>query len=449
MGNMINPISVKTGITLKEYVQNGWIESNLTNSEITTIRDYAFTNSGTLQTVEFPNADSIGVSAFQGCSNLTLFNFNKVSTIKNYAFQNCNLTGDIVLSLTKLTSSSGTYAFNNNKLITSVTAPLTTIIPHSCFLGCAALSSVTLPLAENFNDWCFSSNTALEELTLPRAKVFTRYVFANSGLKKLVLPRNIVATIASDTFNNTPIKNGTGFVYVPDDLLDSYKSATNWSTIADQIRPISMLYVENPLAWIDAEYNTMTGHGDEATTLTDLSGNGNNGTIGGALTYADKGYVFDGNAANYISMNKLDKLATSTGLTFELCVDIADLSATQRILYSALFYENFIQSSNLNIEERFSGERKRTTKTITTGQNTIAITLNGMDVDVYINGENVESYTLTTLSKSPADILIGQGVNTYPFSANSKFYSLRIYDRALTQAEIAQNHQNDVNRFSA
>lgn len=36
----------------------------------------------------------------------------------------------------------------------------------------------------------------------------------------------------------TPMKSGTGYIYVPAALVDSYKAATNWSTYADQIRAI-------------------------------------------------------------------------------------------------------------------------------------------------------------------------------------------------------------------
>jgi hypothetical protein len=41
-----------------------------------------------------------------------------------------------------------------------------------------------------------------------------------------------------NAFNNTPIKSGTGYIYVPATLIDSYKSATNWSTYAAQFRAI-------------------------------------------------------------------------------------------------------------------------------------------------------------------------------------------------------------------
>lgn len=241
MGNMINSINIKKGMTLKEYAEDGWLEANLVSIEIIAVRDYAFVNNEAMQTVEFPNVTSIGAYAFNNCKNLTSFGFDKVITINNYAFQDCNLTGELNLPLCKLSSSKGTYAFNHNKLITSVNAPLTTIIPHSCFSGCTSIQNVSLPLVENFNDWCFATCSVLEELTLPMAEIFTRYVFRSSGLKKLVLPKNVVAKVAADTFLDTPIAQGAGYVYVPDDLLDSYKSATNWSAIGDQIKPISEL----------------------------------------------------------------------------------------------------------------------------------------------------------------------------------------------------------------
>lgn len=39
-------------------------------------------------------------------------------------------------------------------------------------------------------------------------------------------------------FTGTPIESGTGYIYVPSALVDSYKAATNWTTYADQIRAI-------------------------------------------------------------------------------------------------------------------------------------------------------------------------------------------------------------------
>ena len=39
-------------------------------------------------------------------------------------------------------------------------------------------------------------------------------------------------------FEGTPIESGTGYIYVPAALIDSYKTATNWTQYADQFRAI-------------------------------------------------------------------------------------------------------------------------------------------------------------------------------------------------------------------
>ena len=59
------------------------------------------------------------------------------------------------------------------------------------------------------------------------------------GLLALIL-RGVttVPTLGSTTFNNTAIKSGTCYVYVPKELEATFKVASNWSTYASQIRAI-------------------------------------------------------------------------------------------------------------------------------------------------------------------------------------------------------------------
>jgi hypothetical protein len=67
------------------------------------------------------------------------------------------------------------------------------------------------------------------------------YAFSNcAALTVLILRSETMCTLSATTvFNNTPIKSGgTGFIYVPRALVDSYKAATNWSTYASQFRAI-------------------------------------------------------------------------------------------------------------------------------------------------------------------------------------------------------------------
>ena len=59
-----------------------------------------------------------------------------------------------------------------------------------------------------------------------------------SALKTLVISNSTMCKLNTN-LTGTPIASGAGYIYVPDDLVDSYKAATNWSVYADQIKPLS------------------------------------------------------------------------------------------------------------------------------------------------------------------------------------------------------------------
>lgn len=66
--------------------------------------------------------------------------------------------------------------------------------------------------------------------------------FGASKLHTLILRANSVCTLANTVgLYDTPMYYGNGGIYVPDNLVDQYKSATNWSTFANTIKPLSEL----------------------------------------------------------------------------------------------------------------------------------------------------------------------------------------------------------------
>ena len=66
--------------------------------------------------------------------------------------------------------------------------------------------------------------------------------FYCSALKAVVIDSPSVFRLTNaNALSNSGIQRGTGFVYVPDNLVDEYKSATNWTTVANQIKPLSEL----------------------------------------------------------------------------------------------------------------------------------------------------------------------------------------------------------------
>lgn len=80
----------------------------------------------------------------------------------------------------------------------------------------------------------------LVKVILPKVTTFQSYAFYNcTKLAAVIIGTNSVPTLKNvNVFTNTLIASGTGYIYVPANLVDSYKTASNWSSYAAQIRAI-------------------------------------------------------------------------------------------------------------------------------------------------------------------------------------------------------------------
>lgn len=76
--------------------------------------------------------------------------------------------------------------------------------------------------------------------------------FAQSpALIAVIFDGKSVSSITNiNVFNATPIAYGTGYIYVPDDLVAQYKVATNWATFASQIKGLSEIPADVQ-EWLD------------------------------------------------------------------------------------------------------------------------------------------------------------------------------------------------------
>ena len=84
----------------------------------------------------------------------------------------------------------------------------------------------------------------LQKVTMGFVTYLLSYAFSNTSLDTLIIDSvEFVQLNSISVFENTPIANGAGFIYVPDESVETYKAAANWSTYANQIKPLSE-YVE-------------------------------------------------------------------------------------------------------------------------------------------------------------------------------------------------------------
>ena len=92
----------------------------------------------------------------------------------------------------------------------------------------------------------FYKNTNLRTLDTTATTIEYYSLYYSSGLTNLVLRGNSVASVSSYdgtfTYSFRNNYNGVGHIFVPDSLVDSYKSATNWSStsLSNKIYPLSI-----------------------------------------------------------------------------------------------------------------------------------------------------------------------------------------------------------------
>lgn len=111
------------------------------------------------------------------------------------------------------------------------------------FAYCRSLTKIRCDAVTRLGNYSLRDCTALTEARFDSLTTISTQVFMNcSALVKLVLGSSTLCELTNvNAFQSSAIANSTGYVYVPDNLVDSYKSATNWVTYANQIKPISEL----------------------------------------------------------------------------------------------------------------------------------------------------------------------------------------------------------------
>ena len=193
------------------------IAGTYSNNRITTVGACAFLGCQALTAIDLPNVTELKRNAFETCKSLQTINLPKVTTFDSDVFTNSGIQQADFPLVTTI----GTGCFRQARSLTSANLPLITAFPADAFrestIQTADFASVT-----NINRTAFTDCTSLETLIIRTPSV-------------------CVISDISVALRGSKIAAGTGYIYVPDNLVDSYKTATNWVTLANQIKPISAL----------------------------------------------------------------------------------------------------------------------------------------------------------------------------------------------------------------
>ena len=156
-------------------------------------------------------------------------------------------------SITEISSSSvtsiGVGAFFFCSELTTANFPAATSIGNGAFYYCISLTTVNFTVATSIGNGAFYSCSSLTTVDFPSASSIGNTAFKScSNLKSLLLRGNMVCTLSSkNAFDSTPIASGTGYIYVPSALIEQYKAATNWSTLAAQFRALEEYTVDGTI----------------------------------------------------------------------------------------------------------------------------------------------------------------------------------------------------------
>lgn len=172
----------------------------LVSTEITKVRERGLYMRESLIAVDLPKCTTVDSAAFYYCTALETVNLPECRTISSRAFESC-------------------------KKLQNVNIPKCTIIESDAFESCKSLKKIDLNVVERISDSVFWNCELLECV-------------------KILNTETVCVLTSKYALSNTPIANGTGYIYVPDALVNEYKKATNWSVFANQIKPLSE-YVES------------------------------------------------------------------------------------------------------------------------------------------------------------------------------------------------------------
>ena len=259
-------------------------------------------------------------------------------------------------------------------------------------------------------------------------------------------PANRIAQPTATSYVDTGRTAGTYYYRVT-----AEDNAGNMSASSNEV---SADVPNGPLPGLVAAYGFDEGSG---TTVADRSGNGNNGTLANATWTSGGKYgsalSFNGSNA-WVTVPNSSSLNLSTGLTAEAWVNPSALGGAYRTVVFREQPGNEVYSLYANqsspqapVGEVYAGGYKDAVGSgaLALGSWThLAMTYDGTSVRLYVNG------TLTTTTAAPGSLASSSGVlriggnNIWGEYFSGLIDEVRLYNRALSAAEIQQDMASSI-----
>lgn len=192
------------------YQYGIWSSSEITSLPNDFCRGWLY-----IKELDFPNATVAGSYICYNGTRLESVNLPKCTRIGDYSFYNCTS-------------------------LQTINCPNINTIGESLFRDCSSLTELVFLEATSIGTYGVRACTSLTRADFSKLATIGNNAFLeSSALVTLIIRTDSVCKMNNvNSLLSTPIAEGTGYVYVPASLLEDYKSASNWSTYAAQIRAI-------------------------------------------------------------------------------------------------------------------------------------------------------------------------------------------------------------------
>ena len=281
---------------------------------VTSIENYAFQNCNRLLSITLRENSllaSIGDYAFQNCTRLTdiIFGENSlVTSIGNGGFQNCTRLTDIIFGENSLLASIGNDAFYNCSKLASITIPdSVNSIGNSAFFGCTRLTSITIGESiTGIGRASFAYCNNLTNITIPDSvtSIENSAFFGCTRLTGITFGENsLLASIGHSTFSNC---HSLASITIPDSVTSIGRASFAYCDSLTNITiPDSVTSIEN---------STFFG----CTRLTGI-------TFGENSLLASIGNDAFNDCSNLASITIPDSVTSIGGRSFFDCTSLANI----------------------------------------------------------------------------------------------------------------------------
>lgn len=298
--------SIENLLILGYYIEDS--KGNLVAKTQNNVAEYNPSSQISLKKYQNKYATSVGDSAFYSCSALTTIDIPNATSIGTSAFQNCSA-------------------------LTTVDLPNATSIGYSAFSGCSGLITIDLPNATSIDNATFQDCSALTSVDFSNIASIGAYAFQRDyELKTIFLRSKTMCTCVGD-----PSLNSSVTIYVPESLINSYKTATYWSKYSSNFKTLESIKLSKISILGGKNINTYNGNTTGTYTVQYNDGDvspeqaGVTWSITGNATISKDGVVTLRNAS---VGDKLTITATSTyntSISASLTVSVVNIAPSMTV----------------------------------------------------------------------------------------------------------------------